>query len=328
MEANSQQVVPEQEAPQQEVVQDVPAIEVGLDREITDSQGSTFEEIIGVTEQEPGQVPAPQPAPKDNDQVRYQYWQSETAKLKDQLAQRDEILRQQSPVIDYVTQNPQVLNGSAPPPQAQPAQQAESQAAQEEFPGPPQKPQLPAGYSREEAYQDAASESAKYDSAVDQWRDDMQTYNQLHTSYQVATMQEAHDKEISELRKYEQMRQQDAKQRSELDNATRFVKSRYDLGGEENLQRFVSEMNDPNSINMDDLVGYWKHKNGIADSGPMPVQNSPQQSQPSQTFQQLKRAQSVPTPMGVQTSATNQAADPSNNFMSSLINEEKNRNLL
>lgn len=326
MEANSQQVVPEQEAPKQEVVQDIPAIEAGIDREITESQGNTFEEIIGVTEQEPGQAPVPQAAPQDNDQVRYQYWQSETAKLKDQLAQRDEILRRQSPVIDYVTQNPQLLKGQAqqPPPQAEP----EAQAAQDEFPGPPQKPQVPVGYSREDAYQDVASESAKYDSAVDQWRDDMQTYNQLHTSYQVATMQEAHDKEIGELRKYEQMRQQDAKQRSELDNATRYVKSRYDLGGEENLQRFVNEMNDPNSVNMDDLVGYWKHKNGIADSGPMPAQNSPQSHMPSQTFQQLKRAQSVPTPMGVQTSATNQAADPSNNFMSSLINEEKNRNLL
>ena len=328
MEANNpEQVIPQQEAPQQEVQQDVPAIEASIDREITEQQGTTFEEIIGVTEPEPGQAPVPTDvAPQGNDQVRYQYWQSETAKLKDQLAQRDEILRQQTPVIDYVTQNPGVLNGRVQQPQAAPAGQEETQV-EEEFPGPPQKPLQPAGYSREDAYQDAASESAKYDSAVEQWRDDMQMYNQLHTSYQVATMQETHDKEINELKKFEQMRQSDARQRSELDNATRYVKSRYDLGGETNLNRFVAEMNDPNSINMDDLVGYWKHKNGIADSGPMPVQNSPQQ-QSSQTFQQLKRAQSVPTPMGVQTSATNQAADPSNNFMQSLISDEKNRNLL
>jgi len=327
MEANSQQVEPQQEAPQQEVTQDVPSFEAAIDKEIAEPQGATFEEIIGVTEQEPGQVPVPPTvAPQGNDQVRYQYWQSEAAKLQNQLAERDEILKQQTPVIEYVTQNPQVLNGSVQAPQA--AQQVQEAQKEEDFPPPPQKPQTPAGYSREDAFQDATSESAKYDSQVEQWRDDMQTYNQLHTSYQVATMQETHDREISELRKYEQMRQQDARQRSELDNATRYVKSRYDLGGDHNLNRFVNEMNDPNSINMDDLVGYWKHKNGIVDSGPMPVQNSPQQSQPSQTFQQLKRGQSVPTPMGVQTSAGNQAADPSNNFMASLINEEKRSNLL
>tara|TARA_R100001530_G_scaffold99404_2_gene69109 strand:+ start:3620 stop:4612 length:993 start_codon:yes stop_codon:yes gene_type:complete len=330
MEANSpEQVTTPTEAPQAvQVTPDVPAFEQEIAAEATpEPQGTTFEEIVGVT---PNPTEQNGEAPASNDQVRYGYWQSEAAKLKNQLAEKDEILRQQTPVIEYVTQNPGVLQNGQAPVVAQPQQQPQApqvEEAKEEFPPPPLKPERPVAYSREDAYSDPASESAQYDATVEQWRDDMQTYNQLHTSYQVASLQENHDKEIANLRKFEDMRQADARQRAELDNARRYVKSRYDLGSEANLDSFIQEMNDPNSVNMDDLVGYWKHKNGIVDNAPL--SNSPQvPQQGSPTFEQLKRAQSVPTPMGVQTSAGNQAADPSNNFMSSLISEEKNRNLL
>jgi hypothetical protein len=331
MEANSpEQAIIPTEAPQEvQPVPETPAFEQEmLSETVPDASGATFEEIVGVT-QNPNQ-PEDQ-APAKNDQVRYDYWQSEAAKLKNQLAEKEEILRQQTPVIDYVTQNPGVLKNGQAPVQAQPQQQQlapQVEEAKEEFPPPPLKPEKPNVYSREDAYSDPASESAQYDATVDQWRDDMQTYNQLHTSYQVASLQETHDKEIANLRKYEDMRQADARQRAELDNARSYVKSRYDLGSEENLSAFISEMNDPNSVNMDDLVGYWKHKNGIAETAP-PQSNSPQyQQQGSPTFEQLKRSQSVPTPMGVQASAGNQAADPSSNFMASLINDNNSRNIL
>lgn len=327
MEANSpEQATIPTEAPQDvQASPEVPTFEQDIISESKpEPQGTTFEEIVGVTPDPNQQDQAPTP----NDQVRYSYWQGEAAKLKNQLAETEEILRQQTPVIEYVTQNPGVLRGQAPvaTPQPQP-QEPQAEAQQEEFPPPPLKPERPGAYSREDAYSDPASESAQYDATVDQWRDDMQTYNQLHTSYQVASLQETHDKEIANLKKFEQNRQADARQRAEMDNARRYVKSRYDLG--ENLDQFISEMNDPNSVNMDDLVGYWKHKNGIPDNVGQPLGNSPQQpQQASPTFEQLKRAQSVPTPMGVQTSAGNQAADSSNGFMASLIGEEQSRNIL
>ena len=74
---------------------------------------------------------------------------------------------------------------------------------------------------------------------------------------------------------------------------------------------------------MDDLVGYYKYKNGLSAGSPAPTP-----AQPSGNFNQVKRAQSVPTPMGVQPAQTNEAPDQTKDFMDVLISNDKQKNIL
>ena len=108
-------------------------------------------------------------------------------------------------------------------------------------------------------------------------------------------------------------RSQHMRQQNEMANIKDYVKSHYDLG--DNLDGFIQDMSNPSSINMDDLVGYYKYKNGIMGETPQNVQASPQ-------FQQTQRAQQVPQPMGV---VSGQGSNPDDGktdgekFMSALV---------
>ena len=104
-----------------------------------------------------------------------------------------------------------------------------------------------------------------------------------------------------------------------------FVQSKYNLG--EDLDDFITTMNDPKSINMDDLVGYYQYKKGIApqQGRPQPPARAPQ---PSSNFRQTQRAQSVPRPMGVQPAQNSQTSNSDNDFMSSIIKDNNNKSFL
>ena len=78
-------------------------------------------------------------------------------------------------------------------------------------------------------------------------------------------------------------------------------------------------MSNPSSINMDDLVGYYKYKNGIMGETPQNVQASPQ-------FQQTQRAQQVPSPMGVIPSSNTPTQAETTDFIGSLQEDHKNSN--
>ena len=240
-------------------------------------------------------------------------------------------VQQHMPAIEALNQNPQIAQqimqqaGQATP-QGQPP-------GQEQFPEAPVKPNKPAYFSREEAYSDPRSESAQYLDSMEQWRDDMMTYNQLESQYQVAQVQETYDKKIQELQKIEVQRQAYAQQEEKNNEIRNYVASNFDLG--ENVDQFMEEMNNPKSINMQDLVGYYKYKHGIANVPTEQVVNqvnpNPPQAvgntQPSPAFNQVKRAQSVPTPMGVQTATQNTSTSPDDGFMDSLIASDKSNNL-
>ena len=66
-----------------------------------------------------------------------------------------------------------------------------------------------------------------------------------------------------------------------MNEVKNYVATNYDLG--DRLDDFLTTMNDPNSINMDDLVGYYKYKNGLGSSAKPNAT-----AQPSSTFNQLK----------------------------------------
>ena len=334
MEANNE-MAPENQ-PQEQVNTDIPAFEQGM--QDTQQTDSSFNDMLGLPNAEETAPPTHEDTqtlvekdvtpqqdfshnevdPNSNDQVRYQYWQSQAAKLQNQV---DE-MKEYQPMVDYLRNNPKAVQNLTPGGE-KPAEEAPTSQAQEEFPPPPERPEQPTGFSREEAYTDPASASAKYLDEVDKWRDDIQTYNQLASQYQVAVLRETYNKKIENLEGIEAQRVKQNEQTQKMNEVREYVASNYDLG--ENLDDFLTSMNDPNSINMDDLVGYYKYKKGMPST---PTQQAPVASKPSNTFNQLKRAQSVPSPMGVQPAQTNEPNDSTSDFMSALIKNDKQNNIL
>jgi len=318
MEANLEQ---NNDTPQEQGQEDVSPIEQQF-ADTPEQPVDSFADLIGTLEPKgevvqeeanmiegalPQQPVAPEPqlepieTPPDNDQVRYQYWQSEAAKKENQIKEMQETISNLSKQ------------------QAQPQPTETKAPGREEFPPPPVKPERPIGYNREEAYADPNSPSAQFDTQTEQWREDMVTYGNLQNQYQIANMQEVYNKKIDGLQKMEMQRQAHAREQQETHKVREYVQTNYDLG--EHLDGFISEMSDPKSINMNDLVGYYKYKKGIA--GATPNANA----QPSPQFNQIKRSQSVPKPMGVQSGQGVQNTTPTDTFMDSLIKGEDKNNI-
>tara|TARA_Y100001973_G_C5185714_1_gene327699 strand:+ start:55 stop:1077 length:1023 start_codon:yes stop_codon:yes gene_type:complete len=257
--------------------------------------------------------------PEDNDQVRYQYWQSQASKLKNEL----DGYKEYAPMVDYLRSNPDAVKNLTPGSTNNTEEQVPEQEV-EEFPPPPAKPEAPAGFSREAAYSDPTSESAKYLDSVEKWRDDIQTYNQLQSQYEVATLRETYNKKLEAIEKVELERKHAQEQQTQMQKVREYVSSNYNLG--DDVDNFIQTMNDPNSVNMDDLVGYyqWK-KSQVAPQNPQAPQPN---VAPSPAFKQIQRAQSVPTPMGVQPAQSSSPSSASDSFMDALISDNKNKNIL
>ena len=318
MEANIEQ---NNDTPQEQAQQDVSPIEQQF-VDTPDTQEDSFDDLIGsldpkgdisggfeenkieqaIEKPVAPQAPPPQPieSAPTNDEVRYQYWQSEAAK-------KDNQINEMQKTIQNLSEKPATETKATQAP------------AKEEFPPPPVKPERPIGYNREEAYADPNSPSAQFDSQVEQWREDMVTYGNLQNQYQIANMQEVYNKKIDDLQKMEMQRQAYSREQQETAKVRDYVASNYDLG--DNLDNFISEMSDPKSINMNDLVWYYKYKKGLA--GATPNANA----QPSPQFNQIKRSQSVPSPMGVQSGQGNQPTSPTEGFMDALIKGEEKNNI-
>tara|TARA_R100000655_G_scaffold39518_1_gene74790 strand:- start:23522 stop:24598 length:1077 start_codon:yes stop_codon:yes gene_type:complete len=287
--------------------------------------------------EQPNQVP-PQQQPdfsqnevKSNDEVRYQHWQSKAAKLENQLKEMNEY----APMVDYLRNNPEAVK------QIDTAKHtAEGQAPEggEEFPPPPERPQAPLGFTQEDALNDPNSESARYVQEHEQWREDMQTYSNLAHQYETQKMRDEYETRIDKLEKLELQRKQGRQQVEEMNRIREFVGKRYGMQPQE-AEQFIQTMNSPSSINMDDLVGYYKFKQSTGDQqfrgtppaqappAPPPPSAPPVNNQPSPEFQQMQRAQSVPTPMGVQTAAPSQHNAPKS-FMDVLIDDNNKQNIL
>ena len=208
---------------------------------------------------------------QNNDETRYQYWQSQADKYKNEL---ESVKQQQSQVN---TPAPVESNTSAENP--------------EEFPLPPSKPAAPRTFSREEAYADPSSESARYLDEVESWRDDMSEYNSLRSQYQTAIIEERFNK--MEQEKVEAAKRFEAQQRVEQQQAEvkNLVMGHYGMN-ENEAKDFMETMADPKSVNIDNLVQLYRMRN----SNPA-VPTAP--ATPSPEFQQTRNAQQVPSPMGV-----------------------------
>ena len=185
----------------------------------TENKGFSFDKVIfgegdsegiqrGTPTAEPTVAPvqqeqAPEEYQAKNDDKRFEYWQSRASKLENQI-------KETKPLIDHLKQNPQVLQ--QPPAQ----QQVQAEELVEQFPEPPDKPERPPSYSREASYTDPNSESARYDSNLEVWRDDMTEYNSLKNQYDTALLREDIEKQenqrVQQVRARQQKRAHESKQ--------------------------------------------------------------------------------------------------------------------
>ena len=242
-----------------------------------------------------------------NDDTRYEYWQSQAAKKDNELEQLKAQQQQMMAMQQQMMQQPQ-----AP---AQPEPEVDK------FPDAPTKPSKPRNFSREEAYSDSSSESARYLDEIEDWRDNMEEYKELKHQYDMAVIQEQLSNERKARIEEVQRREAYAKQQQELANVNNMVQTKYGLNPEE-AQSFIKEMSSKDSLTMDNLVQLWRIKQG---------QNAPVsgnvQTTPSPTFQQTKRAQQVPSPMGTMPGTGNQATGSTEDqIMDKMISDFDSRN--
>jgi hypothetical protein len=270
-------------------------------------EGSNQEQPAQVESQEQPEMPAVEGQDK-NDPTRYQYWQSKAGKLENEL-------RDQKARIDNLAA------AQAQAPQQQ--QEVPQQEVKEEFPPPPPKPQRPSNFSREEAYTDSSSESAKYLDGIEQWRDTMDEYNTLRTQYETAKVQEKietiESERQAEIKKAQVRQEQVQKTRQVADH----VQKTYGMN-EQEAQDFITTMASPESLTMDNLVQLYRMKQGGSQVTSPQTQSN---AQPSADFQQAQRAQQIPSPMGVMPSSGNQdSRSAEDQVMDSMISDFKSKN--
>ena len=233
---------------------------------------------------EPESVPqqeAPVQQAQENDEVRYQYWQSQADKMKNE---RDQLQQQFNQLATQQT----------------PAQQETEPVAEPEpeFPDPPEKPQKPYNFNMDEALSDPQSESARFVQEENAWRDQMDEYKNLQFEYQMAMMQDEREKLQTERQNDIQRRDAEVKQIEQTNEVKQHIMSQYKVDSQV-ADDFVRVMSDPESINLDNLWKLYASDKGYGS----PIEPA---NKPSGEFQQVKRAQQVPPSMGVMPSQTRQ----------------------
>lgn len=266
------------------------------------SEAFTENEEQGVdpvlAQQEPSEVVQPQ---GNNDEVRYQYWQSQADKLKNE---RDAL---QSQFNTLATQQ-------AP----QPQQQEPEAEPEPEFPAPPEKPAKPYNFSMDEAMSDSQSESARFVQEEQSWREEMDEYKNLQFDYQMAMMQEERDNMKQERQDDIQRREAESAQKTQLDNVKGEIMNQYKVDSN-TAEDFVRVMSDPQSLSLDNLWKLYSADKGISTPNTAAT--------PSAEFQQVKRAQQVPPSMGVMPSQNRQnQGSVEDSVMDSMITDFNKQN--
>jgi len=259
------------------------------------------------------QAEAEAPQEPENETVRYQYWQSEADKARNE----NEALKQQ-------------LQQS----QAQPAQAVEDskqEESYESFPPPPDKPAKPAGFNKEEAWSDPASTSAQHLEEIDKWRENMDEYNRLHTDYNVAVIAEERDKLIKERQDIQRKQAEKEAYDTNITMISDHLAKTYNASADE-IKNFVEVMDKPESVTVDNLFQLYRMRQtgvvqGQPEGGTVPIESAKSDTPSNESFDQMKRAQQVPSPMGVLPSANKAASgSPEDGILDSMIGDYNKRN--
>jgi len=310
--APEQPVTPEPTAP---VAQDVPMTpDTAFDQ--TQEKSTLIDDFFRANEMETSEVQdenspvelpretAKEESPVDNDVKRYQYWQSEADKARNEKQELEARL--------LAVENQQAM---------QPQPKQESVKEELSFPDPPGKPGKPRRYSRSDALDDPESESARYLDEVDKWRDDMDEYNRLHQQYTQAVMVEERERIQKEQQDIQRAQQQKEEYNNRMANMSQHLRTNYQASDEE-IGQFVQVMDDPKNITVDNLFQLYRMQNG----GQVPTGQPLTQTVKSESFEQRKRAQSVPSPMGVVPGQGSSQPASNDTIMDSMINDYKNKN--
>lgn len=196
--------------------------------------------------------------PRDNDKVRYEYWQSEADKRANELAQA----KAEAEYYKMV---------------AAAKLQEEEPETEERFPAPPTEPQAPAGYSMEEAMQDPRSESAKYVRDFQKWQQDMLSYSVARTEYLEQMILEQRQQSVLEKAKAIEEATARREQEAQIANIERDVMTTY-KADKETARDFIEKMSDPKNLTVDNL---WKLYQAVYGK---------QSKVPSQDFAQARQA--------------------------------------
>ena len=266
------------------------------------SVSEAFNEAEPATAEQPQEEPSASVQPQgQNDEVRYQYWQSQADKLKNE---RDQLQAQFNTLATQQTPQPQQQE---PEPEPEP-----------EFPAPPEKPAKPYNFSMDEAMADSQSESARFVQQEQTWRDEMDEYKNLQFEYQMAMMQDERDKIKQERQNDIQRREAEQAQANQMNNVRTQIMNQYKVDSQ-TAEDFVQVMSDPSSINLDNLWKIYSQDKGISSPTIAAI--------PSAEFQQVKRAQQVPPSMGVMPSQNRQTEGSiEDSVMDSMITDYNSKN--
>lgn len=213
------------------------------------------------SEEEPTQPVADESAPKDADS--YKYWQSQADKRTSELNKVMETLgvenpndldaklnklKNLEPISEHILNNPEVLSsvkqdlsngqavGNPQENQVQPLKK-------------PEMPKKPTNYDADDALADPTSESYKYREALDSYRDDMLLFQ---------------DARFEQMAQQQMVQQEAMQQEQDLQNVRKQLTSDYEMSNDD-ADKFIQTMSDPQSINMDNLVALFKMQNKTQD---------------------------------------------------------------
>jgi hypothetical protein len=235
--------------------------QTGRDQVTAPSFDDVFSELAGV-EFEPEEAPVQQQDTRqfiDNDQVRYQYWQSQADKLKNEVEEL-KVLVNQRPVQEEKPEEPV------------------------RFPDPPAAPRKPAAFTYEEAMSDPRSMSAQYLAEKEEYDRNLHDYNSIRVEFELAQLRKAQEDLKHERESVSQQVEAERQRELQMRGAAQAAMQRYGADPATAL-RFVHEMSSPESITMDNLWALFAMRS--------------QGREPSQQFRQTQRAQQVAPPMGV-----------------------------
>ena len=288
---------------EENLVDSVVGIENSVDDVFTPGFGQTEEPVQEETVETTPEVNYE--TPQDNEEVRYQYWQSEADKAKNE----NEQLKKTVEILQQTIQKPA---------ESQP-EEISSEPEIEPFRDAPQKPNKPAGFNRAEAIDDPNSVSAQYLDSIDSYRDEMDIYNADKLEYESNLINIEREALIEEQKRQKDAFEAEQRNQEQVSNITQQLRSQYNANDDE-VNDFIQKMSDPESLNIENLWRLYQ-----MDKGKVPEQPV---AQPSPQFNQVQRAQSVPAPMGVQSSANMQQTGKSASdlIMDDLISDYESKN--